>query len=102
MLLDLSGLENVSGEINEGGILISGNDNLESISQLQNLTGVVELLEILNNNSLVNLNGLNGITGVHSWGDGGILIYDNNSLESLEGLENLQFKTIEILYKDNG
>lgn len=101
LLTDLSGLDNVSGEFTQGGIKILLNENLQSISQLQNLEGVAAYLDIMNNNSLINLEGLNGITGVHSWGDGGIRIYDNASLESLEGLENLEFNTVVPLVGPN-
>jgi len=112
ILINLSGLE---GLISVGGdLFINENPSLTSLTGLNGLTNVGGEMRILSNNALINLTGLEGLTYlggdflIGAWGlggnssltsltglgnltiNGGLLkIYQNVSLTSLEGLENI-------------
>ena len=87
-LTSLSGLENLE-EL--GSLRINSNENLTTISQLSNLEAINESLSISGNPALVNLSGLENcsLDGVSN-GTGNVYlsIVNNDALTSLEGIPN--------------
>ena len=83
-LLNLEGLNSLTYL---GGTLnISDNPVLKSISQLENINGdLQDGVVVSNNDSLTSLNGLNDITSIESY----LTIKDNHALVDLSGLENI-------------
>jgi len=80
----LTDLQGLSGFTTIGGLLdVNNNSNLISLSGINNLSSL-NRIEIQSNNSLINLEGLNGLTNIND-----MIIYGNESLTSLTGLENL-------------
>ena len=94
-LIELATLNSIGGALLLGRTLhVSGgvgNQNLTSISSLNNLTSIGGNIIIDGNISLTNLTGLENITHI----GGTIKIELNESLTSLEGLENIASGTIE-------
>jgi len=90
-LTDLTGLRNVT-EI--GGTLnIEANASLTNLSGLEGITAIgtgsheePKYLQIYNNDSLENVDGLSSLTSITE----GLYIYENASLTNLDGLSNLQ------------
>ncbi len=116
VLTSLAGLE---GIISIGGdLVIAANPSLTSLASLNGLTSIGGFLAIESNSSLLNLAGLNGLTsigyllidannalislsalsGVTTIGGGGISVYLNSALASLNGLDNIDHTTISDLY----
>jgi len=116
VLTSLAGLE---GIISIGGdLVIAANPSLTSLASLNGLTSIGGFLAIESNSSLLNLAGLNGLTsigyllidannalislsalsGVTTIGGGGIYVYLNSALASLNGLDNIDHTTISDLY----
>lgn len=81
----LTGLVSLSGDLWVGGVGNVGNAKLKNINGLQNLTKFAGWIVIEKNPELQNIQGLIKVTT--AWG---IDIVDNDSLASLDGLDNLQ------------
>ncbi len=79
---NLSGLENLS-EI-EGFFRLKENPGLSSIDELSNLTTIGQSCSIISNPNLLSVNGFEDLAEI-----GRDLTMDNDTLSSLEGLENL-------------
>tara|TARA_R110002072_G_scaffold14272_2_gene59426 strand:+ start:137094 stop:140477 length:3384 start_codon:yes stop_codon:yes gene_type:complete len=95
----LTNIDALSNAVNVDPLdfIIQNNPMLSSLSGFQNLEGIVSLLLIENNNSLVNLDGLEGITYIDE-----ILIRDNANLNSVSGLSSLnRTGNIQIINNDN-
>jgi hypothetical protein len=94
-LIDLSGLENISGVPN--ALHIQNNDALVSLNGLESITYVASLLTIQGNDNMTSLNGLENLTFVGSF----LHIYNNPLLTNLCALYNLilpSYVVIEISY----
>ncbi len=89
----LTSVNNLSSLISLGGLSVSNNPLLENLDGFENITELgVEYLIILNNNTLVSIEGLGNITSVY----GTVRIWGNDLLPNLQGLESLT--TIEDSY----
>ena len=66
---------------------VNGNDVLENIDGLANVTSVGASVYIANNPSLTTVDGLSGLTEVDSW----IQINGNHSLVSIKGMSGLTY-----------
>lgn len=116
-LASLTGLENLTTI--GGHLYIESNPALESLQGLKNLTTISQELSISSNNVLHNTDGLenltstgfgfwigyndalidlSGLMGLHSIGGGFIAIYENPSLVSLKGLDEIDPASISELY----
>lgn len=82
-LLNLKGLDNVS---RIGGLNISGNSALQTLSGLEKLETVVNSLRIAHNHNLRNILSLGALLNV----DEDLTITDNTSLPNLKGLKELR------------
>ena len=98
MLADISALSNLTPDSEIERLLIKDNPSLNSLNGLQGIeNAVTQYLEIINNDSLISLDGLNNITGVYDE----LTIEDNNNLSSLNGLESIQnIDNLNILNND--
>lgn len=90
-LLNLTKIGNITSKI-----MINDNENLTSLIGLQNvqyLGGSLNEAELTlhNNNSLIDLKGLEGLKQVNGYG---ISIYNNANLNSLNGFETLESKSV--------
>jgi hypothetical protein len=88
---NIQGLANVSGALT-GGILIESCPNLTSLNGLQNITSLNDRLVVGQIPLLTDLTGLNGLTSVNNNSAGtpeSVWILMNNSLTSINGLENI-------------
>jgi hypothetical protein len=93
-LLSLDGLDNLA---TVGGLLMSGNPVLASLSPLANLhSDAILPLVIENQATLTNLHGLEGITGANY-----LRIQGNTNLQTLTGLDNLTIIRGEFLITQN-
>ncbi len=89
VLTSLQGLENIDSIYNELSIGVSygsedGNDLLTNLDALQGLNYLGGMLKIIGNQNLTSIEQLSNLTHISS-----LLIYDNPSLTSLQGLENI-------------
>jgi hypothetical protein len=87
-LSSLSGLNNVKtiqGDLTIGGIECSGNNALTSLEGLNGLSSVGQSITIEENNDLLTLSGLDSLTSIGQW----FRIQLNTSLKNLLGLESL-------------
>lgn len=100
LIIEYNGLQSLEGLdslVSVGkNLYIVGEDNLFDLSGLEQLGTVGEELWISYNAQLQHLNGLEGLHSI-----GGLIIPDNLSLSSLNGLENLQHIEDRIYIKDN-
>lgn len=91
-LVNINGLLNITGPL-AGRIWVGNNNNLISLSGLQNITSLGDRLVIINNPLIQDLSGLQGLTSVHSLEPNAaissIIINANNALTSLNGLQNI-------------
>lgn len=92
-LIDFQGMDNLN--FIGGNFEVFNNDSLQSFHGLESLTSIYEGISVVYNPLIVNFNGLNNLTeiGISPPGDGIMpdlsRIFRNNSLTSLDGLENL-------------
>ncbi|MGK0387070.1 MAG: hypothetical protein ACI849_001690 [Patiriisocius sp.] len=95
-LLSLNGLQGVS-TISDGRLNLRNNNSLKDLIGLENLTSVNQGVIVTDLNSLISTNGLNMLSNVGE----SLSIYDNESLENIEALNNLKVvgETIYILKK---
>ncbi|MFN3641034.1 MAG: T9SS type A sorting domain-containing protein, partial [Flavobacterium sp.] len=94
----MSSLSNITSITN--GLTISQCNTLASLNGLQNITSINGNISISNNPLLVDLTGLNGLISLNnnsSGSLGNIFLNQNNSLTSLNGLQNLTTLTKENL-----
>jgi hypothetical protein len=91
-LTNLAGLESLQ---TVESLSIDGNNNLESLSGLENLTYSTEFISIRNNPSLTSLIGISNIDT-----NDGVQIINNPLLENLEGLEKLTV-VFDVYIEDN-
>ena len=102
VVTNLSGLGNLSSI--GGELQIVGNDNLNSISELSNVTSIGEtlfighpIIDIWGNNILNSLTGLEQLTTI----GGDVVIGENDALTSLTGLEQLTTIEGDLIIGDN-
>lgn len=94
-LLSLDGL---NGVVSAGKIYLASNPKLTSLSGLDKLTTISGDLWIRGNHSLVSLSGLDSLISIGGKLEiGASAGYGNPSLEALDGLDNLDYTTIESL-----
>lgn len=117
-LLDLSGLEGIKAVPDH--VRISQNNKLESLSGLDSLTSIGAYLQITQNPALQNLQGLGKLSSIegelrikentslktlHGLGPvremDHVLISENDSLQSLEGLDSLTLVTRSLAISEN-
>lgn len=84
-LINLNGLENITSGNEAFSLYIERNENLTSLSGLNNIYCIPGDLFIIENYSLVNLSGLESLNSVDTW----FVLIDNANLSSLSGLENM-------------
>ena len=98
-LLTLNGLSNIE-LINH--LDISKNSNLQSLTHLPKLIDL-KALKIFKNPSLSSLEGLENLKTITNWiyGNGAIVIEENNALQNLLGLDGLEDSGIGITIKNN-
>jgi hypothetical protein len=90
-LVNLTGLDALNSIC--GYLQIGNNDNLTNLSGLDNLNSIVGAVYISQNNALQDLTGLNALSAA-----GNLSIWENESLVSLIGLENVNPSSISGLY----
>jgi hypothetical protein len=118
-ITDLSPLTSLTTITND--LIITGNENLTSFAGLENIT-TARRLQIINNPSITSLSGLNSLSSIYSVYIGNnevltslvgfpttanletsVIIYQNNSLTSLQGIGVFDFnaqKSLRILDND--
>jgi hypothetical protein len=101
-LANLNGLTqlNTVGE----NFIIWKNPLLTSLSSLGSLQNIGGYLRVIENNSLPNLTGLNNLTNIKFGGiysSGGIVIQDNNALNSISALSNVTSKDLLVQIINN-
>lgn len=94
---DIKSLDGLNNLTSSGYFAIVGNDELENVKALSNLTSIKGSLLILVNHKLRNLNGLNQVTNI----TGELHIDDNKNLENINGLENVSSNVDFLLIEQN-
>jgi N-acetylneuraminic acid mutarotase len=94
-LTGLSSLTYIGGcfRIGSGGMSgVGGNPYLTSLTGIEALTTISDILTIQRNPSLISLTGLSNLISV-----GGLIIIENNAITSLTGLDNIDEGSIDYL-----
>jgi len=90
LLTNLSGLQNITSI--GGKVEILGQNGLSNFTGLDNLNSIGDRLNIYHNKNIINLSGLENLTFL-----GGLSMYYNSSMTSLEGIDNINPEKLNVL-----